>query len=69
MNIKADKGGLETLVISDGSISEFSLRLCGSDKNKLFNILKKEKTNAADIFVMTMNEKGGYKIIKKGDTL
>ncbi len=69
MNIKTENKGLETLVISDGSISEFSLRLCGSDKKKLFDILKKEKTDVKDIFVMTMNEKGDYTLIKRSETL
>ncbi len=55
----------DAVVISDGLISEFSLSLCGLNKEWLAGILQGEKTKSKDIFIMTANKNKEYNIIRK----
>lgn len=65
LNIKTKDNPLELVIISDGDICSHSLLLCGKDNLWLEKILKKEKLERKDIFIMTCNKNGVYKIIKK----
>lgn len=65
LGIKTNDKGLEVVVISDGEISKYSLKICGLNKDWLFDILKKENTELNDVFLMIANGQGEYKIIEK----
>ncbi len=43
LGIKTNDKGLEVVVISDGEISKYSLKICGLNRDWLFDILKKGK--------------------------
>lgn len=57
--------GIETVVISDGVISQFSLQLCGKTTEWLSGVLKGQNLDVRDIFLMTANTKGDFFIVKK----
>ncbi len=57
--------GLETVVISDGVLSDTSLRLSGKNRKWAEDVLNKEGLLIKDIFLMTANAKGDYLIVKK----
>ena len=59
--------GIETVVISDGIISDFSLQLCNKSRDWLNGVLRGKNLSADDIFIMTANKKGDFVIIKKDD--
>ena len=65
LGIKTNDKGLEVVVISDGDISKYSLKICGLNRDWLFDILKKENTELNDVFLMIANGQGEYKIIEK----
>lgn len=65
LGIKTNDKGLEVVVISDGEISKYSLKICGLNIDWLFDILKKENTELNDVFLMIANRQGEYKIIEK----
>jgi len=69
LKLKADDNGIESVVISDGTLSDYSMKLCKIDKAFIEKTLKKEKINQKDIFIMTVNRKHDYKIIKRSDNL
>lgn len=56
---------LETVVISDGQLLDNSLRLCKSNRQAVDKILYSEKVSMEDIFIMTLDGAGNYKIITK----
>ncbi len=60
----ADKG-IETVIISDGELSDFSLKLCQKDAQWVRQILQRENRDMQDVFIMTANRNGDYKIIEK----
>ena len=65
LGIKTNDKGLEVVVISDGEISKYSLKIFGLNRDWLFDILKKENTELNDVFLMIANGQGEYKIIEK----
>lgn len=65
LNIKAEDNKLETVVISDGVILDNSLRLCNSSRQAVDKILYQENINMDDVFIMTLDGGGNYKIITK----
>lgn len=65
LGIKTNDKGLEVVVISDGEISKYSLKICGLNRDWLFDILKKENTELNDVFLMIANGQDEYKIIEK----
>lgn len=60
--------GIETVVISDGVISDFSLTLCNKGREWLDGVLHGKNVKAEEIFIMTANRKGDINIIKKDET-
>lgn len=69
LKIKTDDNGIEAVVISDGTLSDYSMELCKIDKAFIEKTLKKEKILQKDVFIMTVNRKHDYKIIKRSDNL
>lgn len=65
MDIKIDDTGIESVVISDGEILNNSIKLCNTDTKTILKLLSKNKVELKDVFIMTYNRKGEYKIIRK----
>jgi uncharacterized membrane protein YcaP (DUF421 family) len=57
--------GIETVVISDGVVSDFSLQLCGKTVDWLQGVLNGQHLGTDEIFLMTANTKGDFFIVKK----
>lgn len=57
--------GIEAVVVSDGSVSDFSLRLIRKSRGWLDGILREKNVSVQEIFLMTANTAGQYRIIKK----
>lgn len=67
LNIKVKEKPLPLPVISDGKILNESLEALETDRNVIEKKLKEEKTNAKNVFLMTMDRDCKYTIIKKRD--
>lgn len=65
LNLSTDEKGIEVVVVSDGEVAQSSLEVFSQDESWLKNVLEKEKVNVNDIFIMTLNKKLEYNIIKK----
>lgn len=63
--VKAPNEALEVVVVSDGKISENSLRLCGRNPAWLREQLKCQGAELADVFIMTARTDGKQLIIRK----
>ncbi len=68
LSIKIEDKGIEAVVISDGEISKYSLKVCRLDREWVFKQLKKENVDIKDVFLMIANRNGEYKIIEKERT-
>ena len=55
----------EAVVVSDGAIIDPSVNMLPNGKEQINNILQKNHTNLKDVFIMTLDGSGAYKIIKK----
>ncbi len=69
LQLPVSEDGIETVVINDGSLSKFSMKLCGIDEEFIARALKKEHTELKDVFIMTANQAHDYTIIKRSDKL
>lgn len=67
LGLKVSAQELETVVISDGEISESSLSLCNLTKNWVQNVLKEKNLALKDVFIMTADKSKNFNIIKKED--
>ena len=67
LGLKVSPQELETVVISDGEISESSLSLCNLTKNWVQNILREKNLALKDVFIMTADKSKNFNIIKKED--
>ncbi len=65
LGVQAKDSGMQAVVISDGEIAQSSLEFCGLSETWLKKILKLEKLNVSDIFIMTADKTKKYNIIKK----
>lgn len=65
LGIKAGSGNIETVVISDGEMSQSSIEVCNTSEKELRKILSHEKVKLEDVFIMTFTMDGNYRIIKK----
>jgi len=57
--------GIETVVISDGEISDLSAKLCNKSRAWVEGVLRGQNVQLKDVFIMTANTKGDFIIIKK----
>lgn len=69
IGLKPDNKGIEAVIISDGSISQFAMQLCSVDEKFIRKTLEKEKINLKDVFLMTINNQKKYNIIKRSENL
>ena len=53
------------LIVTDGEIADNALDFIGSDRKWLMNVLKKEKCTLDQVFLMTCDGDGKYKLIRK----
>lgn len=60
--------GIETVVISDGVVSTFSLQLCYKSRDWLEGVLRGKNISMDEVFIMTANKKGDFTIIKKDES-
>ncbi len=67
LGVSVPQAIIETVIVSDGNIRDFSLSLCGLSRDWLKNTLSKQNINIKEIFIMTANKNQEYNIIKKGD--
>lgn len=67
LQLKADDKGLETVIISDGEISEFSALLCGLDKKWIDMTLKSHNLTQKEVYLMTADQNKKYNIILKNN--
>ena len=67
LNITVPPAVIDTVVVSDGNIRDFSLKLCGLSKEWLKKTLSKQNINIREIFIMTANQNQEFNIIKKGE--
>ena len=65
MGVALPNTGIETVVISDGILSEFAMKLCNKSPEWIRGILHAKNIRQEDVFIMTANTKGDYNIIPK----
>ena len=65
MGIAVPDTGIETVVISDGVISDTSAQLCNKSRAWVEGVLHGKNLKPEDVFIMTANTKGDFQIIKK----
>jgi uncharacterized membrane protein YcaP (DUF421 family) len=65
--IAVPDSGIETVIVSDGVISDFSMSLCHKSREWLDGVLRGKNVRVQDIFIMTANRKGDFTIIKKDE--
>ena len=56
---------IEAVAVSDGEILKTSLDLCGHSEDAVFNILNSNNIDLDEVFLMTLDGNGSYRIIKK----
>jgi uncharacterized membrane protein YcaP (DUF421 family) len=59
--------GLETVIVSDGVVSDFSLMLCKQNRSWLEGVLDGQNILLSDVFLMTADAAGDFFIVKKED--
>ncbi|MBQ7968362.1 MAG: DUF421 domain-containing protein [Clostridia bacterium] len=64
MGINKKEKGMAHILIADGEVSEFNLRLTGHSYKWLKGQLKKEKCKIKDVFLMTIDDSENVQIIK-----
>lgn len=65
LKIKTNPATIDTVIVSDGIISEHSLKVCNLDKSWLNNIIKEQHVKLENIFIMTANKDKKFNIIRK----
>ena len=63
--VKIADNKMEAVVVSDGAIIDSSVNMLPSGTEQINNILRKNHTDLKDVFIMTLDGSGAYKIIKK----
>lgn len=65
LNIVVPDDGIEAVVINDGNFLDNSIKLVNADKNVLKKLLKRKHLEEKDVFIMTWDKSGNYKIVRK----
>ncbi len=65
LRITAEDSGFEAVVISDGELLKSALCLCEKNVSDVNNILIENNKSLSDVFIMTLDRLGNYKIIEK----
>ncbi len=64
---EGEERGIPAVVIADGKYIYSNFSLCKTSREKIDKLLRKEKTEAANVMLMTLDKKGNKFIIPKGD--
>lgn len=67
LEIQTEEKDMEVVVISDGSVSDAALTICGKTRQWLEGVLAAEQTQRSEIFIMLLNVNGSYQIIKRDE--
>lgn len=65
LNVQMEDNGIETVVVRDGKLSPFCLKLCNLSEKWVRDTLAKQNTDIEDIFIMTANKNKDFNIIKR----
>ena len=65
LKVPAAGGGLPMLIISDGLVHKSALAVCGLDERWLDSVLRKQKIQPSDVFLMTADKSRNHQIILK----
>ncbi len=65
LGLTVPKAKVDTVVVSDGNISDFSLSICGLNRQWLLGVIEGQNINIKDIFIMTANKSKEFNIIRK----
>lgn len=65
LGLRVEDNKLETVVISDGELLTSALSLCEKKESDVINILKENNKTLSDVFIMTLDRSGNYKIIDR----
>lgn len=65
MDVDYGKCGLNALIVSDGCIDTHSAGLVGWTEPKILEVLASKKMTLEDVYIMSGNEDGEFKIVKK----
>ena len=65
IDLSAEKHVLELVVVSDGEISDHSLKLCGKTRQWVMEKIKAKNLRLSDIFIMTADITDNFTIVEK----
>ncbi len=65
LGITVPQVAIETLVVSDGVISDFSLKLCSLNREWIYETLNAKGIKLEDVFIMTADKNKKFNIIKR----
>ncbi len=65
LGVIVPKATVDTVVVCDGNICDFSLSICGLNRQWLYKVINGENVKLKDIFIMTANKTKKFNIIKK----
>ncbi len=65
LRLSPPENELPVTVISDGEIAPSSLRFCGIDRQFVDHTLQKENLKLSEVFLMTCDKNGTYRIVRK----
>ena len=65
MGVAIEDNKLETVVISDGKPLRDGMELCQTDSEQVKRLLEESGVRAEEVFLMTLDGKGNYQIVRK----
>ena len=65
MGVAIEDNKLETVVISDGKLLRDGMELCQTDSEQVKRLLEESGVRAEEVFLMTLDGKGNYQIVRK----
>ncbi len=69
MNIKAKECGISHIVISQGKINKYGLRLKNTDAKAIMHELALQNLKLKEVFLMTIDDDGKTQIVRKKDLI
>jgi uncharacterized membrane protein YcaP (DUF421 family) len=68
VGISPPDDGMPVVVINDGRMSDWAMKLCNVDEQWVRSTLRKEQCTPADVFLMTADKSKQYFILRKEDS-
>ena len=65
LKLNTQDSGIELVIIRDGVVAKDSMKICKITRDWLDSVLNEKKLDLKDIFIMTVNTKKEFNIIKK----